>query len=298
MTQLYRGRFAPSPTGPLHFGSLVAALASYLDAKANNGQWLVRMEDLDPPREQPGAAQNILDTLAAFQLHWDETVMFQSTQHSRYQQRLDELVTQQKVYACQCTRKQIKAAGGIYPNSCRDKQLAITPDSPLRVRQPSTATEFQDGIQTAQSPNSLSIDPQKYQEDFVVKRRDGLFAYQLAVVVDDIDQAITHVVRGADLLDSTPWQLTLFDYFAAPAPQYFHIPLVSGADGQKLSKQNLAPAIDAQQAQSLLVDALHFLAQKPPENLKRASCHSILEWGVAHWQLSKIPASGYKALDD
>lgn len=229
----YRGRFAPSPTGPLHFGSLVAALASYTDARANNGAWLVRMEDVDTPRCFPGADQLILDTLQAFGLQWDEDVMYQSTRTDAYGAALEELKHRGAAYPCTCSRKDI--GEGPYPGTCRSGPTSTGKPISWRVRY--------DGPEG----------------DFVVRRSDGLFSYQLAVVVDDAAQGITHVVRGADLLDSTPWQVHLQQLLGYPTPHYRHIPLVTNAQGEKLSKQTKAEPLDPSRVDELLQLAKEYL---------------------------------------
>lgn len=283
-TPLYIGRFAPSPTGRLHFGSLVAAVASYVDAKAHQGQWLVRIEDLDPPREVPGAASDILHTLEAFKLQWDGEVMYQSQRSERYQSIIQQLQEQQLLYGCNCTRKQIRQSGGVYLNVCRNQQWPITNDSAIRVKQSQHPPEFIDPIM-----GPLQESPEKQREDFIVRRRDGLFAYQLAVVCDDIDQNISCVVRGADLLDSTPKQLRLFQLLNQTAPEYLHIPLAVNQQGDKLSKQNYAPAIQPEQAQEQLFQALRFLGHCPPSEFKSESCEQTLSWAIEHWQRQSIP---------
>ncbi len=281
---MYRGRFAPSPTGRLHFGSLVAAVASYLDARAHNGQWLVRIEDLDPPREQPGAAKDILNTLEAFALYWDEPVEYQSQRHKRYEERLDQLIEQQRVYACHCTRKQIRESGGVYQNICRNRQHSLKDSVALRFLQQQPITEFCDQLQ-----GKVCFPQAQMAEDFIIKRKDGLFAYQLAVVSDDIDQEITSVVRGADLLDSTPRQIALYKCFQEKPPEYLHIPLAINPDGNKLSKQNYAPAIEAAQARSQLVAALAFLGQATADIPPKASCEEILTIAAYQWSRERVP---------
>jgi glutamyl-Q tRNA(Asp) synthetase len=242
----YRGRFAPSPTGPLHVGSLVAALASWLDARAHDGTWLVRIEDLDPPREEPGAAQDILATLSDFGLASDEPVVWQHQRRDRYIETLAKLDRVGRIYACQCSRAQIAAAAaelgtgaGIYPGTCRDLRLAPAQGRALRLRVDDAEIAFVDracGLFSQHLARDVG--------DFAVLRADGLFAYQLAVVVDDAEQRITDVVRGADLLDNTPRQIFLQRLLDAPQPRYLHVPLVRASDGEKLSKQNGALALD------------------------------------------------------
>ncbi|KZN47500.1 hypothetical protein N474_12295 [Pseudoalteromonas luteoviolacea CPMOR-2] len=278
----YRGRFAPSPSGPLHFGSLVAALASYLDAKAQNGQWLVRMEDIDTPRVVPGAADAILTTLDAYGLHWDGPVVYQSQRHDLYQDVLASLISSNVVYACTCTRKQIKARGGYYDNHCRAANHNFD-NNALRLKQNYPVVEFHDGLQgKVQIPDTIA------QEDYIIKRRDGLFAYQLVVVVDDHEQGITHVVRGADLLEPTARQLSLFKQLAYPTPLFTHVPLAVANPGFKLSKQNHAPAIDNQNPLPALIAALEFLGFNPPK-LQFDTIEALLNWAISNYQLTKLP---------
>ena len=279
----YRGRFAPSPSGFLHFGSLVAALASYLDAKAHDGKWLVRIEDIDPPRELQGASKAILHTLEAYGLYWDETELYQSHQTQYYQQILTELADNRLSYGCQCTRAQIKRAGGIYQGTCRD--LALTGDN-LAIRVINTAgiNSYQDLIQGV-----IYCDKALAKEDFIVKRKDGLFAYQLAVVLDEVYQGISHVIRGCDLLEPTARQLSFFTLLGVNAPQYGHVPLAITHQGYKLSKQNKAPAIDNQNPIPSLIQALTFLGHSPEKGLSFNSATDLLAWAIKHWQRNRIP---------
>ena len=290
---MWRGRFAPSPSGRLHFGSLVAALASYLEARSRNGEWLLRIEDLDPPREQPGAADDILTTLEHFHLHWDGSVLYQSQRHQRYKEILQQLAAQQQIYACDCTRKRIKEAGGLYPGWCRSRHLALdSANTSIRLKIDEPMTSFKDRIQ-----GEVSISAPIAAEDFIIQRKDGLFAYQLAVVVDDIDCQINHVVRGADLLDSTPRQLQLYHLLDANQPDYFHVPLASNVDGSKFSKQNFATAIDPEQASSQLTNALIFLNHPPPTELRNASCEQLLTWAQTNWNHQNVTASYSQTVD-
>lgn len=279
----YIGRFAPSPSGPLHLGSLIAAVASYLDAKANQGTWLIRMENLDPPREMPGADELILEQLNDFDLVSDQPVLFQSERLADYQQQLEHWLAEQKAYACRCPRKQIRASGGIYNGHCRHLNIPVE-GSAIRFVNDNPCYEFQDLIH-----NTVVIDSARSGEDFIIKRRDGLFAYQLAVVLDDIYQGITHIVRGQDLMDTSVWQLALYQALNAKPPFYAHIPLILGEDGRKLSKQTGAPALDSKNSANLLVEVLARLGQNPPEELRLESNSVILDWGIRHWQLSKVP---------
>lgn len=264
LTGPYVGRFAPSPTGPLHAGSLVAALASWLDAKAHNGQWLVRMEDVDTPRCIPGADQIILQQLAACGLQPDGPVVYQSQRGHLYQQALDRLIQQGDAYPCACTRAEIAQANAahgitknrhgdmIYPGTCRPENggLAGRPARAWRMRVPSGAKAQLDWSDRCLGAQSQQLD--EAVGDFVIKRADGLWAYQLAVVVDDADQGITHIVRGEDLTDNTPRQIWLQHQLHQPTPSYLHTPLVLGDNGEKLSKQNGAQALDISDALTCL----------------------------------------------
>jgi glutamyl-Q tRNA(Asp) synthetase len=294
-TSGYRGRFAPSPSGPLHFGSLVSALASYLDAKACRGKWLVRMEDLDPPREQPGAASLILQTLEDHGLYWDETVLYQSQRHPAYQETLEWLVAQNLAYPCCCSRQELTAMGGIYNGRCRNQSVDLTQPHSIRLKlydipyhPHNDWVSFTDVIQGPQEQNLRT-----QAGDQILKRRDGFYAYQLAVVVDDIYQQITHIIRGSDLLDVTGRQLLLFTLLKAPSPRFGHVPLAMQANGQKLSKQNQAKAIDSGNASRNLWHGLAFLGQNPPLDLARASTGELLDWAVNHWQRSTVTGLGH-----
>lgn len=279
----YRGRFAPSPSGLLHFGSLVTALASFLDARKNNGTWLVRIEDIDPPRELAGASDLILKTLDAYGLHWDESVLYQSKQSERYQALLSRLHKSHFCYYCQCTRASIKAIGGIYQGHCRTLNCSQH-NASIRLINNHPIKCFTDLIQ-----GEVQGDKALAKEDFIIHRKDGLFAYQLAVVADDIYQKITHVIRGCDLLEPTMRQLTFFQTLDKTPPQYGHVPLAVTHEGYKLSKQNKAPAIDTSAPQASLLAALTFLGQQPEKLLIKASVEQIIEWAVSHWQLNQIP---------
>ncbi|CZF78152.1 tRNA glutamyl-Q(34) synthetase GluQRS [Grimontia marina] len=279
----YIGRFAPSPSGPLHFGSLVAALGSYLQAKAHQGKWLVRIEDIDPPREVGGAVDAILKTLDAYGLHWDDGILYQHDRYDAYQAQIERWLTNGDAYFCQCTRRQIKDAGGIYPGTCRHRTLDAE-GSAVRVCLDNPVTEFVDvkhGV--------MQLDPAMAAEDFIIKRRDGLYAYNLAVVMDDIHQGITEVVRGADLIEPTGRQVSLYQKLGAPQVSYLHLPLALNADGNKLSKQNHAPAIDNTHPGPALEAALAFLGHPVPAELKGAPVEELLLWGEKNWQISKLP---------
>jgi glutamyl-Q tRNA(Asp) synthetase len=287
----YRGRFAPSPTGPLHFGSLVAALGSYLDARAHGGEWLVRMEDLDPPRETPGAADQILRTLQSLGLHWDGVVLRQSERGDAYQAALAELERRDATYPCACTRREIgdSALAGIdgtlvYPGTCRNGLPAGRTARATRVRVDDAVIEFDDAVQGRMRQQLAAA-----VGDFVLRRADGLFAYQLAVVVDDAAQGITDVVRGADLLDSTPRQILLQRLLGAPTPRYLHLPVATNAAGEKLSKQTRAPPIDRARPGAALLAALDFLGQRADARLVGAPPADVLAAAIARWDRALIP---------
>ncbi|TAN71478.1 MAG: tRNA glutamyl-Q(34) synthetase GluQRS [Gallionella sp.] len=285
----YRGRFAPSPTGPLHFGSLVAAVGSYLDARHHHGQWLVRIEDLDTPRCVPGAADNILRTLEAFGLHWDEAILCQSRRTAAYEATLQQLQAIGAAYPCACTRKEIADSalhgieGPVYPGTCRNGLPADRDARAWRVRTNNQPTEFNDALQ-----GHINQHLESEIGDFVVKRADGLFAYQLAVVMDDAFQNITHVVRGADLLHSTPRQIYLQRLLGYATPAYMHLPIAVNAQGEKLSKQTLAPAVTADDVIATLFAVLEFLRQQPPAELRQGSVEEVLGWAIKNWQLGKL----------
>lgn len=287
---LYRGRFAPSPTGPLHFGSLLAALGSCLEARSRGGQWLVRMEDLDLPRAQPGAAELILRTLEDFAFEWDGAVMRQSERGDAYAGAIAELRARGALYPCACTRKELSDSAlvlegeRVYPGTCRDGPPPGRAARALRVRVRDAAIAFEDAIQ-----GSTSQILEREVGDFVVSRADGLVAYQLAVVVDDAEQSITDVVRGADLLGSTPRQIHLQRLLGLPTPRYAHLPAAVDARGEKLSKQTLAPPLDPKRAAPAIAAALAFLGQAPPPGLGRAALREVWDWALAHWDLGKVP---------
>ena len=276
----YSGRFAPSPTGPLHFGSLITAVASYCDAKAQHGTWLVRIEDTDIPRIYPGSESHILRCIDAFQFEPDAEIIFQKDRLDLYAAVLQQLQQRGLVYACQCTRKML-GSNHIYAGTCRNLGLDFT-NQAIRVKVTDQEICFQDRLQGKQCSN-LAQDL----GDFVLKRRDGIINYQLAVVVDDYLQGITHVVRGADLLDNTARQIYLGQLLGYPQLTYTHLPLAMNAQGQKLSKQNLAQALDLAQAPKLLQAALTALNQATVELDTPAR---MLTQAIQQWDLSRIPA--------
>lgn len=288
---MYTGRFAPSPTGLLHIGSLLTAVASYADARAHGGRWLVRMEDLDPPREMPGAASHILHTLEAFGFEWDGEVAYQSRRYALYEETLCRLKTAGLVYPCHCSRKDWQAGarrgadGFVYNGRCRHPGQRPAPQGKQpawRIRVPDRIIGFSDGIVGGYAQN-LARDI----GDFVLLRADGYWAYQLAVVADDAEQGVTHIVRGQDLLVSTPRQIYLQQCLGVPTPQYAHLPLLTNAQGQKWSKQTLAPALDLNRREQLLRQVFRYL--KLPEAPETDRPAELLDWAVAHWDMDKVP---------
>jgi glutamyl-Q tRNA(Asp) synthetase len=286
MPAAYIGRFAPSPTGPLHFGSLVAAVASWLDARASGGEWHLRIEDVDAPRTAPGAEEEILRTLEALGLTWDGPVVRQRDRTARYEAALDILRNRGLTYRCRCSRKEIADSGVhgidgiVYPGTCRDACIPAEVPASVRFRVPAGLLAFDDRVQ-GRIVQSLAHDI----GDFVVRRRDGLMAYQLAVVVDDADLGVTDVVRGADLLVSTPRQVALQRALGLPTPRYLHFP-VAARMGEKLSKQTLAPPIDLETGKQALLSALHFLGQVVPEP---GPPRRLLDEAARGWAPARIP---------
>lgn len=282
----YVGRFAPSPSGPLHFGSLIAALASFLDARQNGGRWLVRIEDIDPPREVAGATGEIIAAIRNHGLHWDGVVSLQSERSALYDAALASLGSNGHLYACTCTRRQLRAHDNPArcPGDCRSKNLPLA-ENPLRVAIPEgtfTATDLLLGEQSA----CVADNP----GDFLVRRRGGLYAYQLAVVVDDHEQGVNHVVRGADLLDNSPRQVALAELLGYPPPRYLHVPLALDDDGQKLSKQTGARALDPARALDNLLSAWRFLGQ-PDLSGQLQSVAEFLQIAVRQWSRCRVPTT-------
>ena len=275
----YIGRFAPSPTGPLHFGSLLTAVASYCDAKANHGKWLVRIEDTDIPRIYPNSETHILSCIDAFEFEPDAEIIFQKDRLTIYEQVLDQLKQQHAIYACQCTRKML-GSNHIYAGTCRDLNLDFA-EQAIRLKVDDLLICFEDRLQGRQCSN-LKDDL----GDFVLKRRDGIISYQLAVVVDDYLQGITHVVRGADLLDNTARQIWLGSILNYPSLSYMHLPLAMNGQGQKLSKQNLAQALDVSKASELLQQAILALGQP---NVELNQPRIMLQQAVQQWDVNLIP---------
>lgn len=274
------GRFAPSPTGPLHLGSLLAAVGSYLDARSRGIRWLVRIEDLDTARVIPGCADEMLRTLETFGFEWDGEILHQSTRREAYREALTALGRQGRIFACSCSRKQLAGAGNEeapgYPGTCRQGPTRPGPTS-RRFRVSDSTVAFDDLFQGRQSFDLATCG------DFVVERRDGIASYQLAVVIDDAFQGVTRVVRGADLLDSTPWQLDLQDAMSFARPIYGHLPLLVEADGGKLSKSRRALPLDPSQVAKGLTATLTHLSQLPPPELADLPPRDVWKWAFQHW---------------
>jgi glutamyl-Q tRNA(Asp) synthetase len=288
----YRGRFAPSPTGPLHFGSLVAAVGSFLDARAHRGEWLLRMEDLDHPRCVPGAADAILRTLEALGLHWDGPVLQQSARDAAYAAALARLDEAGQIYGCACTRREVADSalagidGPVYPGTCRDGLPPGRAARAWRLRCDGARIAFDDAIQ-----GRIAQDLEREIGDFVLQRADGLYAYQLAVVVDDAEQGITDIVRGADLIDSTPRQIHLQRLLGLPTPRYAHLPVAVNARGEKLSKQTLAAAVDARKPVPLLNRVLAFLGQARVDDCAAQDLAAFWPAAIAGWRRERVPRS-------
>ncbi|WP_371927880.1 tRNA glutamyl-Q(34) synthetase GluQRS [Methylomonas rivi] len=272
------GRFAPSPTGPLHLGSLYTALASYLDARRHRGLWLLRIDDLDTPRNAPGASDAILRCLSRFELHWDGSVYYQSRQQESYALAFEQLRQQQWIYACRCSRKDL-AGIPVYPGRCREAGFPLDGSSAWRLRVSDVSIRFHDALQ-----GWIDENPALEHGDFIVRRKDGIVAYQFAVVIDDFRQRVSHVVRGADLLDSTTRQRYLQTLLGYPEPAYMHLPVLVDPLGNKLSKQTLAAPVDDTRPAYTLFLLLQLLRQNPPLCLRKAPVAEQLAWGVAHWR--------------
>lgn len=286
----YRGRFAPSPTGPLHFGSLVTALASYLEARCHHGAWLVRIEDLDPLRESREAVDRILNSLEAHRLHSDETIRYQSKRGDSYRAAIERLLANGQAYPCACSRKDLQARQGRHTEACQARN-PIPPGTPYAVR-----FALKDAVASwdDQLLGTQTLHVRANIDDPVILRKEGFFAYQLAVVLDDIDQGINHIVRGSDLLDTTGQQQQVYQAFNAECPHWLHIPVILNEAGQKLSKQTHAPALDDSRPADNLVRALAALGQCPPAELATATPETVLAWGQDHWQRQRIPRQPHR----
>ena len=288
--RIVRGRFAPSPTGPLHFGSLVAAVGSYLSARSQGGEWLVRMEDLDPPREVKGAADDILRTLEAYGFEWHGAVMYQSRRRDAYEAALETLQRSGALYPCGCTRKEIADSsiagieGLVYPGTCRGGLAAGRSARALRVRTDHAVIDFEDRAQGRQH-----VALEREIGDFVARRADGFYAYQLAVVVDDAEQGITEIVRGADLLTSTACQIYLQQLLGLPTPGYLHVPAAVNDQGEKLSKQTFAKPLPRAKPVAVLRQTLNFLGQDSLPDAGESSLASFWAAAMAAWDENRIP---------
>lgn len=301
LVSAYRGRFAPSPTGFLHFGSLVTAVASFLESRYHNGDWLVRIEDLDSTRVSPDSSRYILHALESLGMNWDGKIIYQSRRQEAYQIALSELKSNGLIYPCACSRKQIADStvrgveGPIYSGKCRTGFPITHANRPTawRIKTDDNLIEFEDGLQ--------GLVGQRVESeigDFILRRADGIYSYQLAVVVDDAWQEVTHIVRGADLLHSTPRQIYLQKLFGYPSPHYLHLPVVVNEQGEKMSKQTLAAPIDLANPLSQLVATLQFLGQNPPDELMEGEVTSFWKWALANWRVEKIPRVNHLFLNE
>lgn len=292
----YRGRYAPTPSGPLHFGSVIAAVASYADAKAHGGSWLLRIDDIDRPRVVPGAADDILRTIEALGMAWDGAVVYQSTRFEAYHAALHRLSRRGGIYPCRCSRREIADSslrgveGYVYPGTCR---AGLTGRArALRFDTRGARVTFDDAVQ-----GCITQDIEHEIGDFVIYRADGVHAYHLAAAVDDAEQGVTHIVRGADLLESTPRQLLLQQALGLPRPLYAHVPVAVNATGEKLSKQTHAAPVTPDRAGAALAAALRFLGQPLPRDAHDMDSRRLLEWAVAHWRLADVPRARAQMID-
>lgn len=285
----YRGRFAPTPSGPLHFGSIVAAAGSYLEARTHAGEWYLRIDDLDPPRIAPGAADDILRCLEAFGFQWDGEVVYQSRRSAAYRTALEQLQRDGLAYACACSRKQIAqharmgVEGPIYPGTCRTGMPPGAFARAWRLRTAGVQVQFEDRVLGLQQR-----DLERESGDFVLYRTEGVYAFHLASAVDDAHMAMTDIVRGADLLESSARQIHVLLALGQRVPTYAHLPVVLNAAGEKLSKQTRAPAVDAARASAVLMQALRFLGQSPPKALAYAAVSEVWDWALANWNLNRV----------
>ncbi len=289
----YCGRFAPTPSGPLHFGSMIAAIASFCDARARGGNWHVRIDDLDAPRVMAGVSDDILRTLEAFSLKWDGRPLYQSANKQAYHCALHLLRAKERVFPCACSRKEVRETGApgpegpVYSGACRKgiprgrraRSLRLLVDNDM-------VTDFNDGLQ-----GNIRQDLMAEVGDFVVYRSDGAFTYHLACVVDDALLGVTDIVRGADLVDSTPRQIFLQRLLGVPTPRYLHLPVAINSDGEKLSKQTRAAPVDPSRAAGTIYAVLRSLGQKPPTELARWPSETALDWAIRAWRRDRLPAA-------
>ncbi|MGH8629635.1 MAG: tRNA glutamyl-Q(34) synthetase GluQRS [Burkholderiales bacterium] len=288
----YRGRFAPTPSGPLHFGSMVAAIASWCDARAHGGVWQLRIDDLDPPRTAPGAIDSILRCLEAFALEWDGEVVYQSRRSDAYHVALHRLREAMRVFACGCSRREIFEVAGdvagtsVYPGTCRNGLPPGRAARAQRLRVEDVAVGFDDLLQ-----GRIEQQLATRVGDFVLYRAEHVYSYHLACVVDDAEEGVTCVVRGADLIDSTPRQIYLQRLLGLPTPQYLHLPIAVDPSGQKLSKQTLAHPVDPANAAPVIHAVLRFLGQRPAPELGRAAPSDALRWAMSNWSRKQLPAA-------
>ncbi len=293
VSRRYVGRFAPSPSGLLHFGSILTAIASFLDARSQGGQWLVRIEDIDPPREQPGAAAAILRQLEAHGLNWDDAVLYQSQRTQAYEAAHNTLADRGLCYGCDCGRARIRGLKSGYDRKCLNRKLLGNPgaDTGIATRLLVNTRSPRGFIDLFRGPQNVAIEPES--GDFILRRRDQRWSYQFAVCIDDVFQGITHVIRGGDLLTSTPGQIYLHRTLGHTPPQYGHVPVVVDSQGKKLSKQNYAAILKPQSTNLTVYNALVALEQKPPPILRRARSAELLAWAVANWQRHNLAAAGH-----
>ena len=291
----YIGRFAPSPTGPLHLGSLFTALASFLHARSRQGKWLLRIDDLDTPRNKKGSITTILNTLDAFGLHWDGSIYYQSQHIEKYESFLNKLEQNQLTYRCNCSRKSLaemvsndnpNTKHSIYLGICRNKSIPANTPHAIRLKTEPCTLSFHDEFQGLINHNLA-----KQHGDFILKRKDGIIAYQFAVVVDDYLQGVNHVVRGCDLLEETPKQIYLQHLLGFPTPAYTHVPVIVDQHGYKLSKQTLATAVDKKSPNKTLFDLLVLLKQNPPDELIDTKVNELLDWAIGNWQPNDLALS-------
>jgi glutamyl-Q tRNA(Asp) synthetase len=290
MNAAYRGRFAPTPSGPLHFGSIVAAVGSYLEARTHGGEWHLRIDDLDPPRVVPGTVDSILHCLEQLGFEWDGPVIYQSQRTPAYHAALHQLRQRGLVYPCACSRKDIAehavmgVEGPVYPGTCRDGMLPGREARAVRLRTTGARAEFEDGVLGLQAR-----DIEHEAGDFVLYRADGVFAFHLASAVDDGELGMTDIVRGADLLESSARQIYVLGLLGLPVPRYAHLPIAVNASGEKLSKQTHAEPIDPCQPARVLVPALRFLGQAPPQELSGVNIRVLWDWAATNWRLARVP---------